>query len=62
VTKLDKPLGASEIDSRPCTLALGPHELKLTPKGRRRGIAVPWLALLAISEREHATSSVAPLA
>lgn len=63
VTKLDKPLRREiEIDSRPYTLVLGPHELKLTPKGRRRGIEVPWPALLAISERGHATSSAAPLA
>jgi len=61
MTKLDKPLRREiEIDSRPYTLVLGPHELKLTPKGRRQGIEVPWPALLAITEREQATSSVAP--
>jgi len=61
VTKLDKPLRREiEIDSRPYTLILGPHKLKLTPKGRRQGIEVPWPALLAITEREQATSSGAP--
>ncbi|HKU79953.1 MAG TPA: hypothetical protein VJQ42_08900 [Rhodanobacteraceae bacterium] len=61
MTKLDKPLRREiEIDSRPYTLILGPYKLKLTPKGRRQGIEVPWPALLAITEREQATSSVAP--
>jgi hypothetical protein len=54
VTKLDKPLRREiEIDSRLYTLVLGPHRLKLTPKGRRQGIEVPWPELLAITEREQ---------
>lgn len=64
VTKLDRPLRRQiEIDSRLYTLVLGPHKLKLTPKGRRRGVEVPWPTLLAITEREQTRlASVAPLA
>lgn len=52
MTKLDKPLRREiEIDSRRYTLVLGPHKLKLTPKGRRCGVEVPWAALLTIAER-----------
>jgi len=64
VTKLDKPLRREiEIHSRPYTLLLGPYKLKLTPKGRRQGIEVPWPALLAITEREQTKlAPAAPLA
>jgi hypothetical protein len=34
--------------------------LKLTLKGRRQGIEVPWPALLAMTGHEPAASSVAP--
>jgi len=52
-----------ETDSRPYTLLLGPYKLKLTPKGRRQGIEVPWPALLAITEREQTKlAPAAPLA
>jgi hypothetical protein len=36
--------------------------LKLTLKGRRQGIEVPWPALLAMTGHELAASSVAPTA
>ena len=60
VTKLDKPLRREiEIDSRPYTLVLGPYKLKLTPKGRRRGIEVPWPALLAITQHGQSPAPAA---
>jgi hypothetical protein len=64
VTKLDRPLRREiEIDSRPYTLVLGPYELKLTPKGRRQGIEVPWPALLATTGyAQPPASTVAPMA
>jgi hypothetical protein len=64
VTKLDRPLRREiEIDSRPYTLVLGPYKLKLTPKGRRQGIEVPWPALLAITgHAQPPASAVAPMA
>lgn len=53
VTKLDKPLRREiEIDSRPYTLVLGPHKLKLTPKGHRQGIEVAWPTLLKLTGGE----------
>ena len=64
VTKLDKPLRREvEIDSKPYTLTLGPHKVKLTPKGHRHGIEVSWSALLKMGAREQpALSPAAPSA
>lgn len=62
VTKLDKPLRREiEIDSRLYTLILGPYKLKLTPKGHRQGIEVPWPTLLKLTRNEQpALSPVVP--
>lgn len=64
MTKLDKPLRREvEIDSKAYTLMLGPHKLKLTPKGHRRGIEVSWPALLEMGLREQPmAASAEPLA
>lgn len=54
MTKLDKPLRREvEIDSKAYTLMLGPHKLKLAPKGHRHGIELSWSALLKMGMREQ---------
>ena len=42
-TKLDKELKRElDIDGRPYILAISPEGLKLTEKGRRKGIEMKW--------------------
>ena len=42
-TPLDKPLKREvEIDGEPYTLTIDPTGLKLTRKGRRRGVELTW--------------------
>lgn len=49
VTRLDRPLRREiEIDSKPYTLTLYPHTLKLARKGQRRSIEFSWEALLRL--------------
>jgi hypothetical protein len=47
MTPLDKPLRRElEIDGRPYTLSVDPEGLKLTEKGRRKGLALRWSDLV----------------
>lgn len=47
MTRLDKPLRRElEIDGKPWTLTIDPDGLKLTEKGRRKGIELRWLELV----------------
>ncbi len=47
MTPLDKPLRRElEIDGRPYTLTVDPEGLKLTEKGRRKGLALRWSDLV----------------
>lgn len=47
MTPLDKPLRRElEIDERPYTLTVDPDGLKLTEKGRRKGIELAWRDLV----------------
>jgi len=47
-TKLDKPLKrALEIDGSPYTLVIDPDGLKLTGKGKRKGIELRWQDLVS---------------
>ncbi|MBD7923535.1 hypothetical protein [Xanthomonas bonasiae] len=47
MTPLDKPLRRElEIDGRPYTLTVDPDGLKLTEKGRRKGLALRWSDLV----------------
>lgn len=62
MTKLDKPLRRElEIGSKLYTLALDRHGLKLTPKGHRKGVEVPWPALLRGELREEPLSRMVPV-
>ncbi len=48
MTKLDKPLRREiEVDGRPYTLTIDPDGLKLTEKGRRKGVELRWKDLLS---------------
>lgn len=48
MTPLDKPLRrALEIDGRPYTLTVDREGLKLTEKGRRKGLALRWSELVS---------------
>ncbi|MBN6151769.1 hypothetical protein JR065_15590 [Xanthomonas sp. AmX2] len=47
MTPLDKPLRRElEIDGKPYTLTLDPDGLKLTEKGRRKGLDLRWSELV----------------
>ena len=47
-TKLEKPLRRElDIDGEPYILIIAPTELKLTRKGKRKGIELPWKALVS---------------
>lgn len=47
MTPLDKPLRRElVIDGRAWTLTIDPDGLKLTEKGRRKGVALRWDALV----------------
>ena len=47
MTPLDKPLRREvAIDGRPYTLTIDPEGLKLTEKGRRKGVALSWQSLV----------------
>jgi hypothetical protein len=48
MTRLDKPLRRElEIDGTTYTLAIDPEGLKLTQKGRRKGIELRWTDLVS---------------
>ena len=47
-TRLEKPLKREiEIDGKPYMLAVSPEGLKLTEKGRRKGIELAWKDLVS---------------
>jgi hypothetical protein len=47
-TKLEKPLRRElAIDGEPWVVTLTPQALKLTPKGRRKGVELAWRALVS---------------
>jgi hypothetical protein len=48
MTPLDKPLKREiEVDAVPYTLTIDPEGLKLTRKGRRRGVELRWQDLVS---------------
>lgn len=48
MTKLEKELKREiEVDGAPHVLTLSPEGLKLTAKGKRRGIELTWKALVS---------------
>ena len=48
MTPLDKPLRRElEVDGRSYTLTLDPQGLKLTPKGKRKGLELRWQDLVS---------------
>jgi hypothetical protein len=48
MTPLDKPLRRElQIDGRAYTLTIDPAGLKLTQKGRRRGVELEWQSLVS---------------
>lgn len=48
MTPLDKPLKREiEVDAVPYTLTIDAEGLKLTRKGRRRGVALRWQDLVS---------------
>ncbi|UYB52093.1 hypothetical protein OCJ37_19330 [Xanthomonas sp. AM6] len=48
MTPLDKPLRRElEIDGTPYTLTIDPEGLKLTEKGRRKGLELRWSELVS---------------
>jgi hypothetical protein len=48
MTPLDKPLRRElEIEGKPWTLTIDPDGLKLTEKGRRKGIELRWADLVS---------------
>jgi hypothetical protein len=48
MTPLDRPLRRElQIDDRRYTLTIDPNGLKLTEKGRRRGVTLSWKDLLS---------------
>jgi len=47
-TKLDKELKREiEIEGQAYTLAITPTGLKLTPKGKRKGVELDWKSLVS---------------
>lgn len=61
-TKLDKPLKRElDIDGEPYTLTLTGEGLKLTRKGKRKGLELTWLDLVS-GEAALATALNASLA
>ncbi len=47
MTPLDKPLRRElDVDGRAYTLTLDPEGLKLTPKGKRKGLELRWRELV----------------
>jgi hypothetical protein len=47
-TLLDKTLAWElRIQGRPYVVSLSPHTLKLTPKGKRKGLELTWDALVS---------------
>ena len=47
MTRLDKPLRRElDIDGEAYTLAIDPDGLKLTQKGKRKGVALRWIDLV----------------
>ena len=48
MTPLDKPLRRElTINDQPYTLTIDPHGLKLTVKGRRKGLQLSWPDLVS---------------
>lgn len=48
MTPLDKPLRRElDVDGRAYTLTLDPEGLKLTPKGKRKGLELRWQDLVS---------------
>jgi len=48
VVKLEKPLRRElSIDAEPYVVTISPEGLKLTKKGRRKGIELSWKALVS---------------
>jgi hypothetical protein len=47
-TKLEKPLKRElEIEGKPYMLTIGPHGMKLVPKGKRKGHEIAWKDLVS---------------
>ena len=47
-TKLEKPLKREiELDGKLYTLTITPQGLRLTPKGKRKGIEIAWTDLVS---------------
>lgn len=47
MTRLDKPLRRElDIDGKAYTLAIDPDGLKLTQKGKRKGVELRWVDLV----------------
>jgi hypothetical protein len=50
-TKLDSPLKREiEVDGRTYTVTLTPHSVRLTQKGRRKGLELVWRDLVSGEE------------
>jgi len=48
MTPLDKPIKrALRVGGKTYTLTIDPNELKLTEKGRRRGVTLAWKDILS---------------
>lgn len=48
MTPLDKPIKrALSVGGKTYTLTIDPQELKLTEKGHRRGVSLPWKDILS---------------
>ncbi|WIG55337.1 MAG: hypothetical protein OJF61_001123 [Rhodanobacteraceae bacterium] len=48
MTPLDKPIKrALSVGGKTYTLTIDPQELKLTEKGHRRGLSLPWNDILS---------------
>ncbi|ANB18257.1 hypothetical protein [Dokdonella koreensis] len=48
MTKLDKPLRRElDVGGTTYTLVVDPDGLKLTEKGKRKGIVLPWTAIVS---------------
>jgi hypothetical protein len=48
MTKLERPLKREiDIDGEPYVITISPADLKLTPKGRRKGTVLAWKDLIS---------------
>jgi hypothetical protein len=57
-TSLEKPLAREVvIGGEPYKVVISPDGVRITAKGRRLGVMIPWLSLLAVDEKKDAGRS-----